>query len=96
MGTESVLQHELNEENMHRCFRLFEEKRTKGEIDLAVATLLLLKLRSFSPWEVANLMFSSRFLHPTWSDTLTELQSLRKQLNVHVVSLLLKYLLNDP
>ena len=97
VGTGSVLQHELNEEDMHRCFRVFEEKRTNGEVDLAVAALLPLKLRYFSPREVANLMrFPADFSIPPGVTLRQSYKVLGNSLNVHVVSLLLRYLLNDP
>ena len=97
MGTGSILQHELNEEDLRRCFGVFEEKRTNGEADLAVAALLPLKLRYFSPREVANLMcFPSDFSIPPGVTPRQSYKVLGNSLNVHVVSLLLKYLVNDP
>ena len=97
VGTGSILQHTLNEEDMHRCFRVFEEKRTNGEADLAVAALLPLNLRYFSPREVANLMcFPADFSIPPGVTPRQSYKVLGNSLNVHVVSLLLKYLVSDP
>ena len=96
MGTGSVLQHELNEEDMHRCFREFQEKQTSGKTDSAFKVLLPLKLRYFTPREVANLMcFPPHFAIPPDVTLRQSYKVLGNSLNVSVVSVLLQYLLND-
>ena len=79
---------------MHKHFRLFQEKQ--GDTS-AVEALLPLKLRYFSPREVANLMcFPDSFSIPADVTLRQSYKVLGNSLNVLVVSVLVKYLLNDP
>ena len=66
VGTGSILQHDLTEEEMHEKFKLFREKRKACDDDsLVVKVLLPLSLRYFSPREVVNLMcFPGNFSIP--------------------------------
>ena len=95
LGTGSVLQHELTEEDMHRCFRLFQEKH-KSEEESAFEVLLPLHLRYFTPREVANLMcFPPSFSIPPDVTLRQSYKVLGNSLNILVVSVVLKYLLSD-
>ena len=76
---------------MHKHFRLFQEKQ--GDTSAVEA----LKLRYFSPREVANLMcFPDSFSIPADVTLRQSYKVLGNSLNVLVVSVLVKYLLNDP
>lgn len=82
---------------MHRCFRQFQERRKNGEIESAFEVLMPLKLRYFTPREVANLMgFPPEFSIPSDVTLRQSYKVLGNSLNVYVVSVLLKYLLHDP
>ena len=97
VGTGSILQHNLTEEEMHEKFKLFQEKRKTCDDDsLVVKVLLPLSLRYFSPREVANLMcFPGNFSIPNDVTLRQCYKVLGNSLNVLVVSVLVKYLLRD-
>ena len=96
VGTGSILQDSLTEDHMHGCFKLFQEKQTQGENESAAEALLPLRLRYFSPREVANLMcFPRGFSIPADVTLRQSYKVLGNSLNVQVVSVLLKYLFSD-
>ena len=96
VGTGSILQHCLTEADMHSCFKVFKDKREEGDTASAVEVLQPLKLRYFSPREVANLMcFPQDFSIPADITLRQSYKVLGNSLNVLVVSMLLKYLLSD-
>ena len=95
VGTGSILQHCLTEDDMHSCFKIFKEKHAR-DTESADDALLPLKLRYFSPREVANLMcFPQDFSIPPEVTLRQSYKVLGNSLNVLVVSVLLKYLLSD-
>ena len=87
VGTGSILQQSLSEQDFKECFENFIESGGDSE------KLRCLDLRYFSPREVANLMcFPADFSFP---DHLTNRQcymALGNSLNVRVVSFLIQYL----
>lgn len=97
VGTGSILQHDLSEQDMHRCFEQYQEKRRNGELECAFEVLMPLRLRYFTPQEVANLMcFPPEFSIPSDVTLRQSYKVLGNSLNVCVVSVLLKYLLHNP
>lgn len=95
VGTGSVLQH-ASEEDMHAAFREFTERQKRGELEEAVESLAPLKLRYFSPREVANLMcFPPEFSIPPSVTVRQSYKVLGNSLNVLVVSVLLRYLVHE-
>lgn len=86
-GTGSVLQHNQQEN--------FQEKFAEFEIDEDVSKLESLKLRYFTPREVANLMgFPNSFSFPKTTTNKTRYRLLGNSLNVFVVSNLLRLLVS--
>lgn len=85
-GTGSVLQHNDEEK--------FDEKFSEYENDGEISRLKSLKLRYFTPREIANLMgFPCQFDFPTSTSLKTRYRLLGNSLNVFVVSSLFKILL---
>ena len=96
VGTGSVLQHALSEEDMHTAFKEFKEKQAAGETETPFECLTPLQLRYFTPREVANLMcFPREFSIPRDVTLRQSYKVLGNSLNVLVVSVLLKYLVHD-
>ena len=95
VGTGSVLQH-ASEEDMHAAFREFTGKQKKEELEGAAQSLAPLKLRYFTPREVANLMcFPPEFSIPPSVTVRQSYKVLGNSLNVLVVSVLLRYLVHE-
>lgn len=94
VGTGSVIQHAY-EEDLPAAFKAYSSKHELGNDEEAIASLRTLKLRYFTPREVANLMcFPSSFSLP---DQLTAKQCYRvvgNSVNALVVSTLLRYLIH--
>ncbi len=87
VGTGSVLQSSLTEEDFKKCFAEFKES------DNDVKKLRSLKLRYFTPREVANLMcFPADFSFPRHLTIRQCYMALGNSLNVTVVSYLMQYL----
>lgn len=87
VGTGSVVQHSLGEEDFTRCFQKFKE--SEGDVE----SLRDLHLRYFTPREVANLMcFPPDFSFPAHLTTKQCYKALGNSLNVKVVSFLIQYL----
>ena len=92
VGTGSVLQH-ASSEDLDRAYKEFSVHQKVGEIDASVRSLLPLKLRYFTPREAANLMcFPLSFSFPPELTLRQCYQVLGNSLNVHVVSILMRYL----
>ena len=94
VGTGSVIQHAY-EEDLSAAFKMYSSEHELGNDEQAIASLRTLKLRYFTPREVANLMcFPTGFSLP---DQLTAKQCYRvvgNSVNALVVSTLLRYLLD--
>ncbi len=87
VGTGSVLQSSLTEEDFKKCFAEFKES------DNDVEKLRSLKLRYFTPREVASLMcFPANFSFPRHLTIRQCYMALGNSLNVTVVSYLMQYL----
>ena len=92
VGTGSILQHAISED-LDKAFQDFLEFQKKGESEKCLQSLQVLKLRYFSPREVANLMcFPPRFAFPPDLTLRQRYKVIGNSLNVHVVSVLLQYL----
>jgi tRNA (cytosine38-C5)-methyltransferase len=94
VGTGSVLQHSLDETALQEAFASFSKFKDREDSAGAVECLRDLKLRYFTPKEVANLMgFPQDFHLPTALSVRQCYKALGNSLNVKVVSLLIKYLI---
>ena len=92
VGTGSVLQHAPSQD-LDKAFQEFSALQKAGEVDASLHTLLPLKLRYFTPREVANLMcFPPSFSFPPELSLRQCYQVLGNSLNVRVVSVLMRYL----
>ena len=89
VGTGSILQHASSED----LGKAFQDYQKEGDSDKCVQSLQSLKLRYFSPREVANLMcFSPSFTFPPGLTLKQRYKVIGNSVNVHVVSVLLRYL----
>ena len=87
VGTGSILQHSLQEEEFTSCFKEFKDS------DGNVECLRILSLRYFTPREVSNLMcFPPDFIFPSHLSIKQCYKALGNSLNVTVVSFLIRYL----
>ena len=92
VGTGSILQHAVSED-LDKAFQEFLEHQKEGEGGKCLRSLQVLKLRYFSPREVANLMcFPPGFAFPPDLTLRQRYKVIGNSLNVHVVSVLLQYL----
>jgi len=92
VGTGSILQHAISED-LDKAFQEFLEHQKEGEGGKCLRSLQALKLRYFSPQEVANLMcFPPGFAFPPDLTLRQRYKVIGNSLNVHVVSVLLQYL----
>ena len=92
VGTGSVLQHAYSQD-LDKAFQEFSALQRAGELDASVRSLLPLKLRYFTPREVANLMcFPRLFSFPPELTVKQCYQVLGNSLNVRVVAVLMRYL----
>ena len=96
VGTGSILQHSLDEQALKQAFLEFSELQVGRDLESSGQCLRGLNLRYFTPREVANLMcFPQWFGFPL---SLTDRQcykALGNSLNVKVVSMLIKHLLQS-
>ena len=89
VGTGSILQHASSED----LGKAFQDYQKEGDSDRCVQSLQSLKLRYFSPREVANLMcFPPSFTFPPGLTLKQRCKVIGNSVNVHVVSVLLRYL----
>ena len=89
VGTGSILQHASSED----LEKAFQDYQKEGDSDKGVQSLQSLKLRYFSPREVANLMcFPPSFTFPPGLTLKQRYKVIGNSVNVHVVSVLLRYL----
>ena len=89
VGTGSILQH-AGSEDLEKAFQDYQKE---GDSDKGVQSLQSLKLRYFSPREVANLMcFPPSFTFPPGLTLKQRYKVIGNSVNVHVVSVLLRYL----
>ncbi len=96
VGTGSVLQHAISED-FDEAFREFLALQKAGDTDSCSQPLLPLQLRYFTPKEVANLMcFPTSFSFPRGLSVRQCYKVMGNSLNVHVVSVLLRYLFHSP
>lgn len=92
VGTGSILQH-ATAEDLDGAFRKFLAQQKAGEVDASVQSLKPLKLRYFTPKEVANVMcFPPSFVFPVDLSLKQCYKVIGNTVNVHVVSTLMKYL----
>ena len=92
VGTGSVLQH-ATEEDLEEAFRRFSSCQAEGRIEESVQALLPLKLRYFTPREVARLMcFPPEFSFPPSLSDRQCYKAMGNSLNVHVVATLMTFL----
>ena len=89
VGTGSILQHASSED----LEKAFQDYQKEGDSEKSVQSLQSLKLRYFSPREVANLMcFPPSFTFPPGLTLKQRYKVIGNSVNVHVVSVLLRYL----
>lgn len=96
VGTGSILQHSLDEQALKQAFLEFSDLQAGKDLERDVACLRGLNLRYFTPREVANLMcFPSWFGFPSGLTDRQCYKALGNSLNVKVVGILIKYLLQE-
>ena len=96
LGTGSVLQTAGGEVELEKAFQDFAALQKTGEEGLAVERLQSVKLRYFTPREVASLMsFPPSFSFPPSLSRAQRYKVMGNSLNVAVVSRLLRYLLHE-
>lgn len=95
VGTGSVLQHAVTQD-LDKAFEEYIALHRSGETQKCFKCLLSLKLRYFTPKEVANIMcFPPWFSFPPGLSQRQCYKVIGNSLNVHVVSVLLKYLFHE-
>ena len=96
VGTGSILQHSLGEEDLKKSFQDFKKLQESNDFEESVKCLRGLNLRYFTPREVANLMcFPSEFSFPAHLTDKQCYRAIGNSLNVAVVSVLMRYLFSD-
>ena len=95
VGTGSVIKHNT-ESSLDAAFKDYVDSKQRGEIEECPRYLKQLQLRYFTPREVSNLMcFPKSFEFPLDSTFNQRYKVLGNSVNVLVVSVLLKYLLQN-